>query len=68
MKLRDLNIGDTFKFINYGDLIWIKETEQVMDNQYSYCKTTTEHKRRNTHYSVTTKLFNQAEFVIKSKN
>ena len=65
MRLKDININEQFQFVNYGKLTWIKKTEQGMNNAFSYCETTTKHKRRNTHKSITHKLFNQKEEVIK---
>ena len=64
MKLRDINIGQEFRFLNYGNLIWVKRTVQGLHNAYSYCETTTKHKRRNTHKTTTQKLFSQEMDVI----
>ena len=64
MKLKDIKIGEQFRFMNYGELVWIKRTEQGMDNAYSYCETTTKHKRRNTHKTTTHKLVSQEEEIL----
>jgi hypothetical protein len=37
MTIRKLKIGDRFKLTEKG-MIWIKETVQGMDNDYSYCR------------------------------
>ena len=68
MKLKDIKIGEQFRFMNYGKLVWIKQTVQGMDDAFSYCITTTKRKRRNTHQTATTKLFSQKEEIIKSIN
>jgi hypothetical protein len=64
MTLRDINIGQEFRFINYGNLVWIKRTAQGMHNNYAYCETTTKQKRRNKNKTTTQKLFNQEQEVI----
>lgn len=63
MTLRDIKIGDKFKFANYGNLVWIKRTEQGMDNLYSYCETEKKIKNKARH-STKWKLFKQDLEVI----
>lgn len=63
MLLRNLNIGDRFKLTENG-LVWIKETEQGLDNNYSYCFSEKEikNKARKTRWD---RLFKQDINVIK---
>ncbi len=63
MKLKDIKIGEQFRFINYGELVWIKRTVQGMNNAFSYCETTTKYRRRNTHKTTIYRLFGQQEAI-----
>ena len=66
MTLRDLNIGDWFT-IGKGKTVWQKDTEQGMNNQFSYCSSTDFKKTRCASRKVKwERLFNQNIEVAKT--
>jgi hypothetical protein len=65
MTLKDLKIGDRFKLSKKG-VVWIKETEQGMDNHVSYCRTEipTSTRCRGGRKSYRNRLFYQSQQIF----
>ena len=59
MTIREIKIGQKFT-IGRGKTIWVKQTEQGMNNNYSYCQSQDYKKTRNpSRLTKMDKLFKQ---------